>query len=161
MPVDGQAFLGVALVEDDHGVRIDRVVPGSPAATAGVRAGEYVQAFADQPVGRQEDLHSLIAKCKPGRQVAIGLKSKEGVRSVLVTLGRRPADVETVEVEEAPSEPVVIERAVRPEPLAPRRTAKKPVAGPADLEAELEALRQELRDLRKQLEELRKQSGRE
>jgi S1-C subfamily serine protease len=155
-PAREVAYLGVALVDSDAGVRIERVVPGTPAASAGVAAGEILQTFDGQPVAKEADVQRAIAKCKPGSKVEVGLKSQEGARSVVVTLGRRPADAE---------EEVMAEE-VRPEPapskkVAPRRTAKKAPAEPNELEAEVESLRQELRDLRKQLEELRKQSGRE
>ena len=168
---DERAFLGVALFDSANGIQIERVVPDSPAASAGVVVGDCLVTFGEQPVGNQEALHQELGKCKPGQKVAVGLKNKDGVRSVMVTLGRRPAADEGDEVSiEAPARVEKPAKADKPakaqvraaqQPLAPRRATRKAVDGPADLEAELEALRQELRELRKQLEELRKQSGRE
>jgi hypothetical protein len=68
---------------------------------------------------------------------------------------------EATVAEQAQPEPTARDPVAKSQPMAARRNAKKAPAGQAELEAELDALRQELRDLRKQLEELRKQNGRE
>jgi len=163
-PATARPFLGVGLADTDRGVVIERVLPDSPAANAGVAVGDLLQTLGDQVIGQAEDVHRFLDKQKPGRAVAVGLKNEGGVRSVMVTLGRRPAEEgEDVAVAELAPQPAAPQKA-----LQPRRPGKQPVvlegkppAAEKDLEAELEALRAELRELRKQLEELRRQNRRE
>lgn len=142
-PAGPRGYLGIAVLPSKDGLRIDRVLAGGPAAAAGVRAGELLQSIGDLPVGGMTELDRLLADIEPGQRIALGLRSEDGVRSVLVEVGRRHGS--------AP------EQAAPPKPEA---QAKQPAAKPpVDLEAELEALRAELRELRRQVEELRKASG--
>jgi len=155
-PADpGQGYLGISVQETATGVQIDRVLPGSPAAAAGLREGEFVQTFGEQQIADFADLDRLLRKARPGRKVAIGLRSQDGVRSVLVEIGTRDAEGGQARQEQA-QEPI--------RPLAPRES-ELPVGSAAtssaDLEKEVKALRAELEQLRKQLDELRKRGGRE
>ncbi len=150
-PAAGRGYLGLSVREADGQVVVDRVLPDSPAATAGVRAGEVVTSIQQVPVHGMGDLDAALRSAPAGRKVALGLRSDAGSRSVLVTLGTRP--------EEA--------GAVVAAPIAPAASSQPGAAGPKEarrdpeLEAELAALRAELADLRRQLEALRQGKGRE
>ena len=85
-------FLGVRLALDaeKNEIRIDGVVPGSPAAEAGVAAGTTVVSVDGQRVDGPERFLQLMGQTRPGQQVAFELRSPEGhVQEVRVELAAR------------------------------------------------------------------------
>jgi len=148
-----RGYLGLAVGEGERGIVVDRVVPDGPAAAAGIVEGDIVTKVGDTQIGSLEDLDRALQTMPPGRQVAVGLRSEAGVRSVMVTLGKRPGTA-TAEARQ-PAIAVAPMKAEPPPPTPAPATSKSPSA---DLEAELQALRAELAELRKQLEALRQDS---
>ncbi len=55
-----RGYLGVAGAVTTKGVLIVAVEPGSPAETAGVREGDLLRAFEEQPVRDMDDLHRCL-----------------------------------------------------------------------------------------------------
>jgi serine protease Do len=51
-----------------QGSIIVRVMPGSPAAKAGLKQGDVIMAFDDKPVVRSRDLPMLVGSAKPGHR---------------------------------------------------------------------------------------------
>ena len=98
------AFLGVGLQaaaqdglsggsgSSSSGVTISGVVPGTPAARAGLTAGATIVSVDGQPVASPNALTALIGGHKPGDKVTIGWSSPSGARhSSAVQLASGPA----------------------------------------------------------------------
>ena len=81
----GKGRLGVMLISltqdlrhyfgtpDDRGLLVAHVEPGSPAASAGIRAGDVITAVKAQPTRRVADVLSALEPAKKGEDVAIDL----------------------------------------------------------------------------------------
>jgi putative serine protease PepD len=74
-----------------EGAVIIGVVQGGPADDAGIRQGDVVVVFDDQPVDSAGRLGELIRARKPGDEVSVGLVHPDGSREVVtVVLGVNP-----------------------------------------------------------------------
>jgi S1-C subfamily serine protease len=73
-----------------EGVLVRAVVPGGPAATAGIRRGDVVTTFNGQAVRTLEDLLGAVRRTKPGDRVPVGLVRGGATRTVTVTVGAVP-----------------------------------------------------------------------
>ena len=89
------AFLGVAIdpsTSGEEGAAISQVIDGTPAATAGLEAGDTITAVDGAAVSSSSDLTAQLAKHAPGDSVRITYLNSEGVsNSVTVTLTTGPA----------------------------------------------------------------------
>jgi S1-C subfamily serine protease len=73
------------------GIGVVSVVPGGPAAAAGVQTGEVITAVNNIPVHRASELTQALAKLDPGQTVPVTLTTPQGgTRTVMVTLGQLP-----------------------------------------------------------------------
>jgi len=71
------------------GVRVSGLVPGSPAATAGIREGDVIVRLNDAAVGNLQEYSNLLRTFSPGQRVSVTLRrGTEDVR-VDVTLAER------------------------------------------------------------------------
>ena len=79
--------LGVRLdPEAAASVRILEVAPGTPAAAAGVRAGDIITKVGDAAIGTRESLQSVMRGLQGGRKVSLEVE-RDGARVALeVTL---------------------------------------------------------------------------
>ena len=84
------AFLGVSL-PDDGAARLAEVSPGSPAANAGLQAGDVVTAVDGNSIETGDELRSAIDAKKPNDKITLTIKRNGKERTVQVTLGQRPA----------------------------------------------------------------------
>jgi tetratricopeptide (TPR) repeat protein len=75
------------------GVPVLRVVPGSPAARAGIEVGEVLYAAEGNPVQRTMDLLSLVEGSKPQDTIGLHLRGPEGERAVALALGETPQEI--------------------------------------------------------------------
>jgi len=82
------AVLGVESDPEVDEARLSGVVPDSPAAKAGVKAGDVVIKFAGQQIRTFQDLAAEVRKYKPGEKVELELHRNEEVLKVSVTLGK-------------------------------------------------------------------------
>jgi putative serine protease PepD len=92
-----RAELGIRLVTvvgatgQPVGMGVVSVVPGGPAAAAGIQTGEVITAVNNTPVHTASDLAQVLAKLDPGQTVPITLTTSQGAtRTVMVTLGQLP-----------------------------------------------------------------------
>ena len=87
------AYLGVALegVNGSAGARIGEVRPGTPAAKAGLKAGDVVVKIDGTSVGSSDRLRSLIDAKRPGDKVKLTVQRGGETVTLDVTLGTRPS----------------------------------------------------------------------
>jgi putative serine protease PepD len=87
------AYLGVSLTETDGtaGAEVAEVRAGSPAAEAGLRAGDVIEEADGQAVASAEDLQRLIESKKPGDELELTVVRDGETRTVTARLGSRPA----------------------------------------------------------------------
>jgi serine protease Do len=86
MPVLG---IAMGLNRAVKGVFVESVVPGSPAAAAGVKAGDVVLSLDGSTVREGGELLQMLAKRQPGDQVKLGVQRDKEKLEVTVTLKRR------------------------------------------------------------------------
>ena len=85
------AYLGVGIANGSGGVRLTEVRTGTPAATAGLRAGDVITAVGGNRVGQASDLSSAIDSKSPGDTVTLALERAGTTKTVRVTLAERPS----------------------------------------------------------------------
>jgi serine protease Do len=99
-----RGFLGVSIqdltpelakamgIQENTGVLISDVQADTPAAKAGLRQGDVVVSFADQPVRTANDLRVRVANVDPGSTVPLTVL-RDGARiAVRVSLSERPSE---------------------------------------------------------------------
>jgi serine protease Do len=75
---------------DTRGALVAEVVPDSPAARAGVQAGDIVTHLDRQPVASSRDLLNTIGRRTPGDVVEVVVDRAGTERTIRLTLGERP-----------------------------------------------------------------------
>ncbi|MES2716426.1 MAG: Do family serine endopeptidase [Pseudomonadota bacterium] len=70
------------------GALVSQVSPGSPAAAAGLQAGDVIQRIDGQPTVQAGALSARIAQAVPGERIALGLWRQGKALDLTVTLGR-------------------------------------------------------------------------
>jgi S1-C subfamily serine protease len=73
------------------GIQISAVVPGSPAAQAGLKVNDVVTKLNDQQIDQEHPLQSLMVKFRPGDKVRLAIIRDTVTQTVEVTLGRATA----------------------------------------------------------------------
>jgi serine protease Do len=71
---------------DDRGAMVKRVVPGGPAAKAGIEALDVIRSVNGQPIQEYSDLPPIIGAMAPGTKVSIELLRDGKPRTVTATL---------------------------------------------------------------------------
>jgi S1-C subfamily serine protease len=74
----GHAYLGVELMDGSAGAQVAAVVAGSPAARAGLDAGDTITSIAGRRVGSVADVASVLAALAPGQVVDVTFVSPDG-----------------------------------------------------------------------------------
>jgi S1-C subfamily serine protease len=76
----------------NSGAYVEQVISGSPAANAGIQAGDVITSFDGHTVSAEKDLSSAEAPLHPGQSVSIGWVDGSGQsHSATITLGTGPA----------------------------------------------------------------------
>jgi 2-alkenal reductase len=73
------------------GIQISTVVPGSPAAQAGLRVNDVVTKLNDQQIDQQHPLQSLLLRFRPGDKVRLTIIRGSESATIELTLGARPS----------------------------------------------------------------------
>ncbi len=89
VPLDLAKVLGM---EAPQGALVYRVRPGSPAALAGVEAGDVIVRFAGTPVTGPEHLSRLLAGTSRGQVVEVVCQEEFGTRSLQVPSGPQSSE---------------------------------------------------------------------
>jgi len=148
-------FLGVQVNDAASGVQILSVRDGSAAATAGLVAGDLVQAIGERSIVTADDLSDALAKFSPGDAVTMKVKRAGADQMVEVKLGSRPTEAADSATPSAPvaaaapksmpampliPAPATIEPPAPPTPPSPPAVALSPSAlapaAPAPLPAQ-------------------------
>lgn len=87
-----RAFLGLLTEGGPAGLAIVEVVPGSPAALAGVRPGDTLLRIEDAAPRTHEALVALIAAWVPGRAVSLQVRRGGSLTSLRATLAAASRD---------------------------------------------------------------------
>jgi len=94
------AYLGVALQDLDRdddetrGARVRSVFDDTPAAEAGIEAGDVIVFFAGEPVADAAALTAAVRAKAPGDAVALALRRDGKTKRLELTLGERAPSIE-------------------------------------------------------------------
>jgi S1-C subfamily serine protease len=89
-----RAYLGVTSqpsVDGTPGATVLEVGPGTPAAGAGIQAGDVIVALDSTPINDPDDLSEAIGAKKPGDRATVTYNRAGSRRTAQVNLGTRPA----------------------------------------------------------------------
>jgi putative serine protease PepD len=87
----GRPYLGVRVGETGNGVYIGEVTARSPAAKAGLKAGDVIVSVNGKPTTTSDGLGSVLAAYKPGQTVTLKIVHQSGAADLVkVTLGEYP-----------------------------------------------------------------------
>jgi serine protease Do len=75
------------------GVEVVEVLPGSPAAAAGLRRGAVLLAAGGKPLASRDDYSTLLAQLAPGDRVTLQVGEGGQTREVSVRATRPPEDI--------------------------------------------------------------------
>lgn len=86
-------YLGIAAqTVDACGARVTEVVPGSPAAQAGLLLEDVVVAFNNNPLPNRDTLRDYVIASRPGDRVELVVKRAGQELALMVTIGSRPTE---------------------------------------------------------------------
>jgi Lon-like protease len=83
-------YLGYDVKLNSLGALVDDVIPGSPAAKAGIQPTETIVSVDGKPVKDPGDLRRRMSAYRPGATVRLGVRSAEGLRTVSVKTSADP-----------------------------------------------------------------------
>jgi putative serine protease PepD len=92
-----RAYLGVQTsaanpgAANGGGAQVASIVPGGPAARAGIQIGDVIKSVGGKAIQGSTQLSTLVSSKTPGDQVAVVVQRGGVSRTVQVTLGTRPA----------------------------------------------------------------------
>ncbi|MEA2157237.1 MAG: hypothetical protein QOE11_3377 [Solirubrobacteraceae bacterium] len=85
-------YLGVSTSDPDTGTGaiVERVVPGGPAADAGLRTGDRIVSVGGHAISASADVAGAVIASKPGDSIQIQVKRGGADKTVTAKLGTRP-----------------------------------------------------------------------
>jgi S1-C subfamily serine protease len=91
-----RGFLGIAVQRGEaaeggqNGVRVREVMPGGPAALAGILPGDLILAYAGQSVSIGDQITFLVSATRPGSRVPVRIQRKGTTGETEVVVGTAP-----------------------------------------------------------------------
>jgi putative serine protease PepD len=85
------AYLGVELGDNSANARVVSVRSGTPAAKAGLRAGDTIVSLGGTKISSADNLRAAINAHKPGDRVSVTYIRKGTRHTISLTLARRPS----------------------------------------------------------------------
>jgi hypothetical protein len=87
----GRPVLGTIpdMTDEPGGVRLSGVRPGTPADSAGLRAGDVLIGLGGHEIGNLQDFQNALVAHRPGDRVEVRFRRDDQVMSVMVTLAGR------------------------------------------------------------------------
>lgn len=85
VPLDAAAARQLGL-PNDQGAFVDAVLPGSPAAVAGLRRGDFILKFSGQPIRGYLDLRKRVSESTIGREAELEVLRQGKTTKVPVTI---------------------------------------------------------------------------
>jgi hypothetical protein len=86
-PPQPRGFFGLELAEKDNRLRVEKVLPGGPAAQAGLRTGDQIEAVEGKAVRSVADVLAAANKITPGRAARLSIVRGEEKHDIRVTAG--------------------------------------------------------------------------
>jgi serine protease Do len=77
---------------ETSGALLASVVPGSPAAKAGLQPGDVIEAVNGQKIASPRDLALIVADVAPGKEANIQVRRDGANREIAVTVGEQPPE---------------------------------------------------------------------
>jgi predicted metalloprotease with PDZ domain len=139
-------FLGMVVddrQENGAGVRVLDCMPGGPAASSGLKAGDLITSVAGKPIRSMTDFATSLVGSKVGSALAVDVTRSTGPVSLVVTMGRRPPETSgavptTTAQPTAKAQPPAIFAAESPEQMRIEALERRM----AELEQRIKALEQ-------------------
>ena len=78
-------------LDKPEGALVAKVLPGSPAEAAGIREGDIIYSFNDQPINRSGDLPHQVGRIAPESDARVGVVRGGKKQDITVTIGLLPA----------------------------------------------------------------------
>ena len=85
----GKPFLGISAADSGQGVVVEQVVPGSPAAAAGLQPGDVIVGVDNTQTATTSDLSSALASHAPGDKVVLTVERNGQQGQLTATLGQQ------------------------------------------------------------------------
>jgi serine protease Do len=79
-------------LEERQGALVSEVVPGGPAAKAGIRQGDVIVGFNGESIKGSHDLPAVVAKTPVGEEATVTLHRNGRTQKLPVTVGKLPSE---------------------------------------------------------------------
>jgi serine protease Do len=86
-------FLGLLPMRDGPAVKVRYVFPGSPAAQAGLQAGDVIESVNGAPVAGRLELQDLVSLAEPKKKVSLQVRRGEMQLAVELVPGKLPTEI--------------------------------------------------------------------
>jgi serine protease Do len=80
-------------IPNEAGVLVVQVVTNSPAARAGMEAGDLIQSIDSKPIRKTDEVQQTVEGLSPGTVVPLSVKREGKIRNLRITLGTLPPEL--------------------------------------------------------------------
>jgi serine protease Do len=92
-------------MQKPHGALVSKVLPDSPAAKAGIEAGDVITRFDGKEIATSSDLPPMVGTTTVGQKIQVEIIRSGSKRSMVITIGERPVSDVVAAAEPAPKAP--------------------------------------------------------